>query len=63
MLSVLFAMAPFVHVWFADMLVNGVAGVGVCLMGYLLWMVFREKRQRRKEQQRERQRRGHWGYE
>ncbi len=64
MLVVQFAMAPFMHVWFADMLVNGMAALAVCLMGYLVWMVFRDKRQRRKDQkQREHQRRGHWGYE
>ena len=54
----------FVRVWFADGFVNGVAGLGVGLVVYLLWVGFREKRLRRKErQQRGRQRPGPWGYD
>ena len=57
-------MTAFVNVWFAEILTNGMAGLAVCLVVYLLWMEFGEKWQRRKDQQeRRRQRRSHWGYE
>jgi membrane protein implicated in regulation of membrane protease activity len=51
-------------VWFADILVNGMAALAVGLVVYLGWLGFQQKRKQRKEQKdRERQRRGHWGYE
>jgi hypothetical protein len=58
-------MTGFTHFLFlADMLTNCMAGLAVCLIVYLCWLIFREKRQRRNDQQkRSRQRRGHWGYE
>ena len=57
-------MTDFVHVCVADILTSGTASLAVCLVVYLLWMTVREKWQRRKDQQeRRRQRRGHWGYE
>ena len=57
-------MTAFVHVWVADILTSGAAGLAVCLVVYLLWMAVGEKWQRRKDQQeRQRQRRSHWGYE
>jgi hypothetical protein len=60
----LVAMTAFVHVWFADILVNGMAGLAVCLVVYLLRLELRQKREQRKlRQERGRQRRGHWGYE
>jgi len=57
-------MTAFVQVWFADILVGGMAGLAVCLVVYLLRLEFRQKREQRKlRQQRGRQRRGYWGYE
>ena len=51
-------------VWFADVLVNGMAALAVGLVVYLVWLSFQQTRKRRKEQkQRESQRRDHWGYE
>jgi hypothetical protein len=56
-------MVSFVRPLLADILVNGMAFLALALMGYLLWLRFREKRQERKSQQeRERNRRDHWGY-
>ena len=58
------SVTAFVRVWFADVFTGGLGGLAVCLMGYLLWLHFHEKVQRRKDQQeRRRQRRDHWGYE
>ena len=51
-------------VLFADVLINGVAALAVGLVVYLGWLSFQQKRERRTEQkERQRQRRGHWGYE
>ena len=51
-------------VWFADILVNGMAAFAVGLVVYLGWLNFPQKRERRNElKERERQRRGYWGYE
>jgi hypothetical protein len=51
-------------VWFADIFVNGVAALAVGLVVYFWWLSFKQKLERRKEQkERERQRRGHWGYD
>ena len=47
----------------ADSLLNGMAFLALGLVGYLVWLRFRERRQERKAQrERERNRRGHWGY-
>ena len=60
----LLAMTAFAHVWFADILINGMVCFAVCLVVYLMRMEFRQKWQRRKDQrERRRQRRDHWGYE
>ena len=40
-------MANFVQPVFADALVNGMALLSVVLVGYLLWLRFRERRQYR----------------
>ena len=57
-------MANFVQPLLADTLLNGMAFLALALMGYLLWLRFRERRQERKVQrERERNRRDHWGYE
>jgi membrane protein implicated in regulation of membrane protease activity len=51
-------------IFFADILVNGVAALAVGLVVYLGWLNFQQKRERRtKQEARKRQRRGHWGYE
>jgi hypothetical protein len=51
------------HPLLADTLLNGMAVLALGLIGYLSWLRFREKRQERKAQlERERNRRGHWGY-
>jgi membrane protein implicated in regulation of membrane protease activity len=56
-------MTSFVQPLLADVLVNGMALLSVSIVGYLLWLRFLEQRPYRNEQsQRERQRRGHWGY-
>jgi hypothetical protein len=47
----------------ADSVINGMAALSVGLVGYLLLLRFREKRSERKlQQERERDRRKHWGY-
>jgi hypothetical protein len=57
-------MADFVQPLLADAFVNGMALLALALAGYLFWLRFREKRQERKlRQERERNRRNHWGYE
>ena len=57
-------MTAFVHVWFADILANGMVCLAVCLIVYLMRLEFGEKWQRRKDRrERQRQRRGRWGYE
>ena len=57
-------MTALVQVWFADLLVNGMAGLAVCLILFLLRLEFREKGQQRREQrERRRQRLAHWGHE
>jgi hypothetical protein len=49
---------------FADIFVNGVAAFSVGLVVYLWWLSFHQKRERRtQEKEREKHRRGHWGYE
>jgi len=51
-------------VWFADILLNGMAALAVGLVVYLGWLAFKQNLKKRQEQkERERQRRGHWGYE
>jgi ABC-type multidrug transport system permease subunit len=54
-------------VWFADILVNGMAALAVGLvvyLGWLSWLGFQQTRERcKKQKEREGQRRGHWGYE
>ena len=51
-----------IHVWFGDILVHGLAGLGVLLVGCLLWVHLREKWERRKLEELKRQRQDHWGY-
>ena len=47
----------------ADAVVNGLAVFSLGLVAYLIWLLFREKSERRKQlQARERSRRNHWGY-
>jgi membrane protein implicated in regulation of membrane protease activity len=59
-----YSLGRVMFVWFADILVNGMAALAVGLVVYLGWLGFQQKRKRSKEQKdRERQRRGHWGYE
>jgi uncharacterized protein (DUF2062 family) len=49
---------------FADIFVNGVAAFSVGLVVYLWRLSFQQKRERRtQEKEREKHRRGHWGYE
>jgi len=56
-------MTAFVQVWFADILVGGMAGLAVFLVVCLLWMYLRQKWQQHKdEQERRRQRLAHWGH-
>jgi uncharacterized protein (DUF2062 family) len=53
-----------VRVWFADVFAAGIAGLTVCVTGYLLWLHFHEKlQQRREERDRRRRRLAHWGNE
>jgi len=48
----------------ADALLNSMASLSLALVGYLFWLRFREGRQQRKlQQERDRDRRKHWGYE
>ncbi len=57
-------MAVLVQPLLADLLVNGMATFSLALVGYLFWLRFREgHRQRRFQQERDRDRREHWGYE
>ena len=64
MLSSSASVTAFVRVWFADVFTSGIAGLAVCVMGYLLWLYFHEKvRRRRDQEERRRKRRNHWGYE
>jgi hypothetical protein len=47
----------------ADILTNGMAFCALGLVGYLFWLRIRERREQRKlRQERERNRRSHWGY-
>ena len=47
----------------ADAVVNGLAVFSLGLVAYLIWLLFHEKSERRKQlQARERSRRNHWGY-
>ena len=49
---------------FADILLNGMAALAVGLIAYLGWLAFQQKLKGRKEQKdRQKQRRGHWGYD
>ena len=58
------AMATLVQPLLADALVNGMATFSLALVSYLFWLRFREGRERRKlQQERQRDRRKHWGYE
>ena len=51
-------------IWFADILVNGMAALAVGLVVYLGCLAFQQKLKGRKQQkERQRQQRGHWGYE
>ena len=57
-------MALFVQPLLADALFNGMAMSSLALVSYLFWLRFREGRERRKlQQERQRDRRQHWGYE
>ena len=57
------AMAYYVQPLLADAVTNGMALLSVGLVSYLFWLRIREKREERKlQQQRERERRSHWGY-
>ena len=56
-------MVSYLHPLMGDALLNGMALLSVGLVSYLSWLGFREKRtERRKLQERERARKGHWGY-
>ncbi len=58
------AMVILVEPLLADVLVNSVATLSLLLVSYLFWLRYREGReQRRFQQERERNRRQHWGYE
>jgi hypothetical protein len=47
----------------ADVLVNGMAAFSITVVGYLILLRIREKRQQRKDLvRRDRERRSHWGY-
>jgi len=57
------AMVELFRPFLADFLLNGMATLGLGLVSYLVWLRFRERREERKAQrERERNRRGHWGY-
>ena len=56
-------MAVLMQPMLADSLTNGMAFLALGFVGYLLLLRFREKRQARMvQQERERNRRSHWGY-
>ena len=56
-------MASLVQPLFGDALVSGMAFVSLGLIGYLLWLRHRDKRNVQKQlRERERDRRKHWGY-
>ncbi len=56
-------MADVIYPLLADALLNGMAMLALGLVSYLFWLGFREKRRERKLlQERERNRRGRWGY-
>jgi hypothetical protein len=64
MLSCGVSLTGFVWIWLADIFTSGIAGLAVCVTGYLLWLYFHKKPARgKREQERHRQRRSHWGYE
>ncbi len=57
-------MVSIVHPLLADLWVNSMATVSLGVVGYLFWLRYRERRAERKvQQERERDRRPHWGYE
>ena len=57
-------MALSVQPLLADALFNGMAMFSLALVSYLFWLRFREGRERRKlQQERQRDRQEHWGYE
>jgi hypothetical protein len=56
-------MASFVQPLVADAVVNGMAVLSAGLVAYLIWLLFHEKSEQRKQlKARERSRRNHWGY-
>ena len=60
----LLAMTALVPLWFDQLFLGGMASLAVFLIFYLSWLIFQEKRERRKdEQERRRQRLSHWGHE
>jgi hypothetical protein len=56
-------MSALVQVWFADILVNGMAALSTFFIVYLVRLELRQRREQRKlREQRDHQRRNHWGY-
>ena len=57
-------MTALAQFWIDQLFVEGIAALAVGFILYLYWLNFREKRQRRKdEQERRRQRLSNWGHE
>ena len=58
-------MTSFGHIWFADILTHGTAGLALCVVVYLAWLLYvEERRKRRKDAKtRKQQRVAHWGHE
>jgi hypothetical protein len=46
-----------------DLLLIGMGGLALCVVAYILWVMLRDERKYRQELERERSRRGFWGYE
>ena len=60
----LLAMTALAQVWYDKLFLGGIASLAVCVILYLAWLSFREKRQQRKdEEERRRKRLSHWGHE
>jgi hypothetical protein len=55
-------MIDYVRFCVADILVNGIAGMVVCFVAYLLFLAIYDRKRRREYRRREMERKGYWGF-
>ncbi len=56
-------MVASVRIMLVDLLLIGMGGLALCVAGYVFWVMLRDERKYHQELERERRRRGYWGYE